>query len=195
MDKVKLDITKLNKEKSQLLVLSLLVIVIMLVSYFYFFLKPKAAVLREILPEAAALDKEVMETGKLISNIDDFKKEISKLKKEVGQYETKLPTEKEITSILNQLSALASQEQVKIIGIRELGITRDDAEEKERAYKEVPIEIEMKSGYHQLGRFINKIESSDRLMKIESLEINSNYQNLTEHTVKLVISSFVLVKE
>jgi hypothetical protein len=46
-----------------------------------------------------------------------------------------------------------------------------------------------------LGSFINKIESSDRLMKIELLKIDSDFNNLTEHTVNLIISAFVLVRE
>ncbi len=198
MDKSKIDITnitKLIKEKNQVLVLFILVIAIILAAYFYFFLKPEIGALQKVLPEVAGLNKNIKEVDKLIDNIDSFKIKIADLKEKVGQYETRLPTKKEISSILNHLSALASEEDIQITGIKELETIKGEIQEGEQAYSGVPIEIDMKSGYHQLGRFISEIENSDRLMKIDDLEIKSTSENLTEHNVKLIISSFVLVKE
>jgi len=198
MDKSKIDITnitKLIKEKDQVLVLSILVIAIILVAYFYFFLKPEIGALQKVLPKVRALNKNIKEVDKLIGNIDSFKTKIADLKEKVDQYEARLPTKKEISSILNHLSALASQEHIKITGIKELETIKGEMQEGEQAYSGVPIEIDMKSGYHRLGKFINEIENSDRLMKIDDLEIKSTSENLTEHNVKLIVSSFVLVKE
>ena len=198
MDKSKIDITnitKLIKEKNQVLVLFILVIAIILATYFYFFLKPEIGALRKVLPKVAGLNKNIKEADKLIDNIDSFKTKIADLKEKVGQYETRLPTKKEISSILNHLSALASQEDIKITGIKELETIKGEMQEGEQAYSGVPIEIDMKSGYHQLGKFISEIENSDRLMKIDDLEIKSTSENLIEHDVKLIVSSFVLVKE
>ena len=198
MDKSKIDITnitKLIKEKNQVLVLFILVSAIILAAYFYFFLKPEIGALQKVLPKVAGLNKNIKEVDKLIDNIDSFKTRIADLKEKVGQYETRLPTKKEISSILNHLSALASQEDIKITGIKELKTIKVEMQEGEQAYSGVPIEIDMKSGYHQLGKFISEIENSDRLMKIDDLEIKSTSENLTEHNVKLIISSFVLVKE
>ena len=198
MDKSKIDITnitKLIKEKNRVLVLFILVIAIILAAYFYFFLKPEIGALRKVLTKVAGLNKNIKEVDKLIDNIDSFKTRIADLKEKVGQYETRLPTKKEISSILNHLSALASQEDIKITGIKELETIKGEMQEGEQAYSGVPIEIDMKSGYHQLGKFISQIENSDRLMKIDDLEIKSTSENLTEHNVKLIVSSFVLVKE
>ena len=198
MDKTKIDITnitKLGREKNQFLILSVLVIAIILVAYFYFFLKPQISALRKVLPKVGAVNKDIKEVNKQIDSIDEVKARINALKEKVGQYETRLPTKKEISLILNHLSALASKEDIKIIGIKELDTIKGEMQEGEQAYSGVPIEIDMKSGYHQLGKFISEIESSDRLMKIDDLEIKSTSENLTEHDVKLIISSFVLVQE
>ena len=198
MDKSKIDmtnITKLLKGKNQVLILSILVIAIILVVYFYFFLKPEISAVRKVLPKVGALNKDIKEVNKQIDSIGELKARINVLKEKVGQYETRLPTKKEIGSILNHLSALASQEDIKITGIKELETIKGEMQEGEQAYSGVPIEIDMKSGYHQLGKFISEIENSDRLMKIDDLEIKSTSENLTEHDVKLIVSSFVLVKE
>ena len=198
MDKIKIamaNITKLGKEKTQIYILCSFVVVIVLVSYFYFFLKPRMNILRKVLPKVAALSKESKEADKLIDNVDNLKAEIAQLKKGMSQYEARLPTQKEISSILNNLSDLASWENIKITEIKELETIKGEMGEGEQAYSGVPIEIDMKSGYHQLGKFINQIENSDRLMKIDDLEINSASESLTEHNVRLIVSSFVLVKE
>ncbi len=198
MDKIKIDmasIIKLGKEKTQIYILCSFVVVVVLVSYFYFFLKPRINTLRKVLPKVAALSKENKQADELIDNVDNLKAGIAQLKEGMSQYETRLPTQKEISSILNNLSALASRENIKITEIKELKTIRGETGEGEQAYSGVPIEIDMKSGYHQLGKFINQIENSDRLMKIDDLEINSAPESLTEHNVRLIVSSFVLVKE
>ena len=191
----KIDLTKLSKEKSQLLTLSFLAIVIILAGYFYFFLTPKINALGKFLAQRSALKEKIAAADKLIDNTDKFKREIAVLKEQVGQYETRLPAKKEIASILNQLSGLASQEQIKIVGIKELELEKPKDDDEELAYDEIPIQIDMKSGYHQLARFINQIERSDRLMKIESLKISSDPQDLSKHAVRVIVSAFVLVKE
>jgi len=198
MDKSKIDITnitKLIKEKNRVLGLFILVIAIILAAYFYFFLKPEIGSLWKVLPKVGALNKDIKEVNKQIDSIDELKARIIALKEKVGQYETRLPTEKEISLILNHLSMLASEEDIKITGIKELETIKGEMQEGEQAYSGVPIEIDMKSGYHQLGKFISEIENSDRLMKIGEVEIKSTSGNLTEHDVKLIVSSFVLVKE
>ncbi|MEA3328238.1 MAG: type 4a pilus biogenesis protein PilO [Candidatus Omnitrophota bacterium] len=191
----KIDITKLSKEKSQLLILSFLVMIIILAGYFYFFLTPKVAALGTALTQTAVLRKKIIAADDLIANTGKFKSEIAELKEQVGQYETRLPAKKEIASILNQLSGLASREQIKIIGIKELELEKSKDDPKKSAYDEIPIQIDMKSGYHQLARFINQIESSDRLMKIESLKVNFDPRDPGKHTVRIIVSAFVLVKE
>ena len=196
MDKLKLNINKLSKEKSQLLVLYFLVVVILLASYFYFFLQPKIRMLQETLPKVNRIQKALAEADRLIANTVSLKEEIATLKEEVGCYESQLPTEKEIPVILDHLSELSSQEKVTIVSIKELGVRQDpEAEGEEQVYHEIPIAIEMKSGYHQLSKFVNQIENSDRLMKINDVEIKSDLENLSEHNIQIVISCFVLVKE
>ncbi len=198
MDKSKVDITnitKLIKGKNRVLGLFILVITIILAAYFYFFLKPEIGSLWKVLPKVGALNKNIKEVNKQINSIDELKARIIALKEKVGQYETRLPIKKEISSILNHLSTLASEEDIKITAIKELETIKGEMQEGEQAYSGVPIEIDMKSGYHQLGKFISEIENSDRLMRIDDLEIKSTSENLTEHDVKLIVSSFVLVKE
>lgn len=189
---------KLPKGKREIIILSILIGVIILVGYFYFFLKPRMRALGQLLPKVASLRQDVELARSDIANIDNFKTEISSLRNELGRYEASLPGKKDIAPILDHLSKIASQTGVKIVGIGELKEVKGKVPELkgvQQTYSEVLIGIDLKSGYHQLGSFINKVESSARLMKLRDIEIKADPRNPGEHKVKLILSAFVLEGE
>jgi Tfp pilus assembly protein PilO len=60
-------------------------------------------------------------------------------------------------------------------------------------YIEIPITINLRCSYHDLGRFINMIENSDRFMKVTDLTINTNPDPMV-HNIRLIVNIFVLKK-
>jgi len=189
---------KIPKGKRELIILSILIGAIILAGYFYLYLRPRIRALGQLLPQVARLKQDVELARSDIANIDNFKVEIASLRNELGRYEASLPGKKEIAPILDHLSKIASQAGVKIVGIKELKEARGKVPELNGArqlYSEVSIGIDLKSGYHQLGRFMNKVESSARLMKPRDIEIKADPRTPGEHNVKLIISAFVLERE
>ncbi len=189
---------KLPKEKRDLIILSILIGAIIMAGYFYLYLRPRIRALGQLLPQVARLRQDVELTRSDIANIDNFKMEIISLSNELGRYEASLPGKKEIAPILDHLSKIASQTGVKIVGIEELKEARGkvpELKEAQQIYSEVSIGIDLKSGYHPLGSFINKVESSVRLMKLRDIEIKADPRTPGEHNVKLIISAFVLEGE
>jgi len=189
---------KIPKGKRELIILSILIGAIILAGYFYLYLRPRIRALGQLLPQVARLKQDVELARSDIANIDNFKMEVASLRNELGRYEASLPGKKEIAPILDHLSKIASQTVVKIVGIEELKEARGKVPELKGArqiYSEVSIGIDLKSGYHQLGSFINKVESSARLMKLRDIEIKADPRTSREHNVKLIISAFVLERE
>ena len=189
---------KIPKEKRQPLILYVLIGAIIVVGYFYLYVRPRMKALGQLLPQVSRLKQDVSLARSAIANIDNFKMEITSLRNELGRYEASLPSKKNIASILDHLSKIASETGVKIVGIGELKEAEGKVPELKGAqqpYSEVSIGINLKSGYHQLGSFINKVESSARLMKLRDIEIKVDPRTPNEHNVKLIVSAFVLEGE
>ena len=110
--------------------------------------------------------------------------------------------EEELPSVIEFLSDLASQTQVKIQTIfpqRPIG----DVGEKDKThtpataqvvYKEIPIQIDAQASYHQLGTFLSLIEAGTKPMQLLTLRISTNPKEPRWHTINMVILAYFSVK-
>lgn len=181
---------KLNPQ-DQTLALGVVVSLIILVTFYFLFLRPHIYQLRQLNPRLITLRKDVQNTARDAANIDALKKRLKNLRAKVNFYEQKLPREKEIPSLLESLSKVAKDSQVKIIEIQ----PRDkDIRERGGMYLEVPIAIKARCGYHRLGKFINELERGPRFIRISDIEIKENPRDYNNHNVRLLLGMFVLLE-
>lgn len=180
------------KEK-EALVLFIIIFAIILIGYYQLLIMPKMRALDQLSPKVARLRQDVESAKDSIANIDSFKRELAELSMKVGNYEAKLPTRKETALFLGHLSRIAKESGAKIVEIMEL--KKAEAGPKgtaKRLYDEVLIDISMRAGYHQLGRFINKVETQAPLMKVHDIQIKADSESPMEHNVKLIVSALIL---
>lgn len=188
------DISKLMrklKSEDRTLALGIVAVLGILLIFNFIFLRPRIRRLRQLNPELMTLIKNVRETTKDAANIDILKKRQEDLKTKVNFYTQKLPRGKEISALLESLSRVAKESQIKIIEIK----PRDrDIRSKGEMYLEVPIAVKASGGYHQLGKFINKLEGGLRFIRISDIAIKENPRNSKDHNIRLLLSMFVLVE-
>lgn len=113
-----------------------------------------------------------------------------------------LPAERELPAVIELLSDLASQSDVKIQSIFPQRST--PGEEKKPVepnaagpltYKDVVIQIDAMTGFHQLGTFLSLVEAQENPMQIAALKITSDPKVPKRQKVKLLIRSYFLVGE
>jgi len=107
-----------------------------------------------------------------------------------------LPSEQELSSVIERLSGFASAAGVRIVTISPRP-TEDQRpnEAKQPAdaspyYKAIPIHIDAEAGYHQLGDFLNLMESERAPLRVFSLKISGNANEVRRHRIKLVIRAY-----
>lgn len=171
-------------------------VAVVIILYYIIFIGPILGKLFKSIPEISKLKTELQLTKSDIEKKELFKKELAALKEKFVLYETKLPGEKEIPSVLGNLSKIAKVSGIDINKI-ELLLRSDSGKTaaKDSVYTEIPIEISAKCGYHDLGIFINKLENSERFMKVDDIVIEGNPSSPRVHNVKLIVNTYVLPKE
>jgi len=157
-----------------------------------FIVKPQAVKLTGSLSKMGKKSGEIESARKDIAKIKSLKDEIERYRDKVDQYEKKLPVEQEIPNLLENLSEMAKSSNITIVGITPV---KSDKGAKDAIYQEFPILISAKSGYHELGSFISKLESADRFMKVVDISIKSTKMSPKRHDVELVVSTYILLKE
>lgn len=114
--------------------------------------------------------------------------QIGGIEKEIASYEPRITPKKDVEWLRRKVTEMADQAQVKIVSI-----TPQAPDEKE-TYIRLPIRMEVECGYHQLGDFISKLESSKEFIKIDALDLTVKEveRGRTIAKVGLTVSTFYL---
>ena len=131
-----------------------------------------------------------------------LKEQYRALQESVASLRILLPAEKELNQVIELLSDLAGQSQVKIQSVfpqRPAAAQDADASKKPdseaQAYKDVIIQIDALAGYHQLGTFLSLVESTGKPMQISSLHISTDPKEPKRLHIKLLIQAYFATGE
>ena len=115
-----------------------------------------------------------------------LKTENIKLKKILSEIQVQAPQDDELSYVLNFLSNSAEKNKVSFVSIKPM-------ETVERSqYRSIPIHLEIKGSFHNLAKFLNLIESSKNVIKIEHLEIETKGFVSNILTVKILLKFLYL---
>lgn len=182
----------LKKNQKLMMILIISATILTLLVYFNLLLKPqvvKGADLRSKLSKVSA-DLRIARSD--IAKISSMKKAVEAYNTKISQYEKTLPTEDGIPSLLESLSDMAKSSNMNIAGI--VPVQSKDITSQSRAYKEIPIMVTAKAGYHELGRFMSSLENSDRFIKIADMQIKFNKPTPKKHDIELLVVTYVLLE-
>lgn len=131
----------------------------------------------------------------LSSQIEDEQKkneiiaDISILDKKAKVYKQRSFSASELTQVLDKVSALAQQAEIKIETFNPLA-----ALDKEK-YIELPIQLPLRCSYHQLGKFLSLLESNQEFIKVKKLKVyKSSGASQNEPEVDLTLYGIYLKK-
>ena len=190
MIKPKIDI---KNPKHQMMMLAFLIAVLGVILYFSILLKPQVIRVANAAIRNNKMKAELKCVEGEIANIDKYKKGVGAYKDKVERYERMLPAEQEIPVLLESLSSMARSSGVKIVGITPAAVS-EEKKQPDQVYQEIPILISAKSGYHELGNFLAKLEDSDRFMKIANIKIIANKVSPKKHEVELLVLTYIILK-
>lgn len=159
-----------------------------IIALFIFMSRPKLKEIKRLNSEIVKANEELQETQKIAQMKDKLITEITSLRTSIEYYERRIPSEKAFSWLLIELSRVARE-----TGIKYLSIT-PQTEVKKESYIKVPIRIEIQCGYHNLGKFLSKIENSQRFTNVDDITISPDSGNPLKHRVSLTVSTFMLIQ-
>ena len=130
-----------------------------------------------------------------LNRMDALNKKLEKLRVEYKGYSKQLPSEKEMSRLLEDLAATAKKSDVKLISVTPLEADETDKASGKIYYRSIPITVTAKAGYHQLGHFVNNLEQGGRFITIQDIKITNDPRTPRLHNIKLVIKAYVSVDD
>ena len=186
-------LTELKNNPKQMILFVAAAALIMVILYLNFVLIPQVVGAFGAVMRMNKAQSELNSAQTDAARIATLKKSIVSFEAKVDKYEKMLPAQQEIPSLLESLSDMAKSSGIKIVGIMPVA-AKEEKFQKEQIYKETPILISAKSGYHELGRFVSDMENSDRFMKVADIQIKVSAATPKKHDVELLVLTYVLLK-
>jgi type II secretory pathway pseudopilin PulG len=120
---------------------------------------------------------QLLETELRVKRVPQQRQEVAELQKKVEPYRNEIPFESDHTWLSRQINSIASETGARDVSQRYLQtaaprLTLD--KEWEGKYDERNWEIRMKCGYHELGNFLGKLESSNRFLEVTDISVEGN---------------------
>ncbi|MEK7849773.1 MAG: hypothetical protein AAB213_02995 [Candidatus Omnitrophota bacterium] len=145
--------------------------------------------------EASQLKVGIKSTRDDAKFISTFKNRSSDLKKEIDELGKMVITEGDMPKALENISQFADISAVRISKIRPIlesgtadaKISNKGSLKGQEVFSRKKISIFAKCGFNQLGRFMALLESSPIFFDIKSIEIQTDQQDYTKHTVTIIL--------
>lgn len=182
------------KEKQKLYALIAIFGIAGLLLYFNLLLKPLFSSFVAKNREFRTVRSRVKNEEQMLANEAAIKKQYENFAKQADYFEKRLPSQDQISNLLEDFSSVAESSGVKILKIKPLEAAAAANKQKavNNAYDEFPILIEARAGCHQLGDFVNKIETMDRFIKITDVDVAGIDKDPRHHDIKMRIITYVL---
>lgn len=182
-----------DKRKRNYVVLSALSI--FCVVYLVFFIAPLINHLLDVSRSVRDLANNIEIMDNRIARSSEMNERLSSLKRDYARLASQIPAEKEISLFLQGLAVTARDSNVVISSVTPGEMVPAEgaqvAGSREFLY-ELPVVITAKSGYHQLGRFVNDLERDSRFLNLQDIRVTANPQEPAMHSIYLSVRTYVL---
>ncbi|MDD5108270.1 MAG: type 4a pilus biogenesis protein PilO [Candidatus Omnitrophica bacterium] len=181
---------QLDKQKKVLIVIFCILIVYVDITYI---LKTQVADLNKLNPKIIRLENDLKNLNRDLKKMRDSEGKQSLPVEKPILKSSKILFEGQIPGLLQDISNEANKLGIKIKKIRPSHEVQTEKPIMPMG-KLVPIliNLDLICDYHNLGKFINKLESSDVFMGIQELKISTELPDYLKQKVTLVIKTYVI---
>ena len=143
-----------------------LVVAILLLDYFLFY-SPRSDEISKLTQEVESQRNERDKKKKEAANIPKLKEQMAQLDGRLKEAVAQLPDRKEIPDLLSSISNKVKESGLDIL------IFRPRAENIQEFYAEIPVDIVVRGGFHNVATFFDEVGRLNRLVNIANIELRN----------------------
>jgi Tfp pilus assembly protein PilO len=164
----------------------ILAVTLMLCAVFYFFVfQPQQEKVGQLRDDLAAAEQELATRQQLARDIDKLREETERITKLVNEFEERLPSRREIATLLTQFEDIAGE-----VGGLDVEM-RAQAPRREGMKQTIPYRIVARGSFPKIVEFINRLERFKRYLKVSDLEIGRQENGVSEAEFTLSTYTFI----
>ena len=156
----------------------------------YFVFRPQNARDTGLRREIEVQQEKLRAVNRATAVIGDLQKEIASLSSAIDVFQSKLPSDKEIDKVLQELWKIAETNQLTTKSVRPLPRSADNLLTSSGQHCEQPISMQIEGDFGGFYGFLQALESQPRIMRIRNLTLSRSGKNDGSVQASLVMSIF-----
>jgi len=153
-------------------------------AFYYFVYTKKAEEIVALEDQLQKLQVELQKAEAFAARYDEFKEELRQVDLKLKEALKKLPEGKEIPNLLDQIN-----ESVIDAGLM-ISLFKPSGEIPQEFYSEVPVEINVVGGYHNLATFADVISKMERIVTLREIKISPQSTARDALTISCIAVTF-----
>ena len=158
---------------------------------YVFLMRPQFAALSKINPEIKIVSDQINKAKDDMAKLDSYRKDLQNMSSKFSEVKVSVRSKDEVPIILEHIAYIASETGVVIDQIMPDSLEQELlTENNQTKYFDLPIYLEARCGYHNLGRFLNRLDTEDISLRVgEFTVVATNDQR--QHVIKLTLKATV----
>jgi type IV pilus assembly protein PilO len=141
--------------------------VLIVVLYVFLFHIPRSAEIVKKQERRLSLEKERTKLQASLKDREKTSAEALQIEGRFNEVKAQLPEQKEIPELLRQVSNLGRDSGLEVT------LFRQKPEILHDLYAEVPVEMAVRGGYHQIALFFDKVRHLDRIVNVSDISVKN----------------------
>lgn len=139
--------------------------VLIVAAYVFWFYLPRSQEVAEIQHTIQELEAERAQLRKILANRKHIEAESRAVEAAFNQAQAQLPEQKEIPELLRQVSRLGQDSGLEVL------LFRQQPEQLHDLYTEVPVQMSVRGGYHDIALFFDQVRRLDRIVNVADVSL------------------------
>ena len=175
-------------EKQKHFIVGLLFVVVLLADFFIL-IRPVIYVFTQTVPQLSAQKLALDSLRDDMKNKETIGKRWEVVREKFAETQKQFIPQSEVSSLLESLSKLAQESQVKIITLKPL-----ETSDAGSGLLRIPIRMSAVAGTHDLGSFLAYLEGGRTYFKVTDMKISTNVMDEHRHVIELSIETYAKTK-
>ena len=160
------------------LAITIVIILLPVVIFYFTYFQPKTEETERLYKQKVSLEQQIREVKLKAANLAKFEKELEEAEAKFQEAAALLPKEKEIPTLLRDISALGRNAGLDFLTFKPLAdVPRD-------FYAEIPITINVRGPYHNMGYFFDQVSKLERIVSVTNVKMSSPKMERGEMVLK-----------
>jgi type IV pilus assembly protein PilO len=146
----------------------------------------RKAQIAELEDEHTRLSAELEKARQMVGNLAQLEAEYERLHRQWLSAQELLPEEQEMPELLRKVTTAGNRAGIEFI------LFQPTAPVAKELFKEHPVRVTLRGGYHQLGIFLSRLANMERIVNVNDLKITMLKEDKTKRIRGTVVADFTL---